>query len=684
MRVFNYISICLILAFTPLLVLSQDTLRVESIQVMGHITDGKVLIRWAPSNSVSWQKGNLYGYSLYRKTVIRNGIILDKPDSLFLGQFRPMSLDKWKPYADSSTFAIAAEAIYGKNFDVLVTDKTSFLDIVNVAREQQNRYSLGLLCADRSFTVAQYMGLAAIDSDVNANEAYLYLVKANYSDTLGRFDVGYTLVDFRQGNFLPRPFGFTIDEHDGRVSILMPYDPFQGIYSTFELQRSDYGGEFKSVTGKGYYSLSTTDDASRYFTFVDSVPRQAASYRYRIRGITPFETLSPFSDTLEVNVMPSLRVTPIITSIKEVNGNVLLSWDFDSLGNENISGFMVFSSTSPRGNLTPVTTEPIGRELRFTGFTAPADFAYYRVGAIDSYGRKYLSEPVLFQTVDSLPPLPPFGLVGHFDSTGVVTLMWRRPPEPDVLGYGVQYAATVGAEFTQISNGVVNDTLFTQQFPLSSLSTELLFRVVAYDTRYNPSSPSETITLLKPDTLPPSPPFISLVTDSTANAAVKVFPSRSKDVLKHKLFIQEDSGLNQLLFDGVLKNDTVFIISKETQGNIYCISIDNLERTSKSNIVRVYDINHIGKQINTLVSCSVNLDEATIDLFWDKIISNGNILIYRKNDMDNFRLISTVKASEHKFSDKIDNIFQNYYYKLVFEDTNGNFSNLNLNVKLNR
>lgn len=683
MKVFYHIVFGLLLAFTPLIALPQDTLRVENIQAMGHIADGKVLIRWAPSSSISWQKGNQYGYSLYRKTVIRNGVILDKPDSIFLGQFKPMPLDKWKPYADSSTFAIAAEAIYGKRFEVSVTNKTSFMDIVNVAREQQNRYSLGLLCADRSFTVAQYMGLAAIDNDVKSNEAYLYMVKSNYTDTLGRFDVGYTLVDFRQGNFLPRPFGFTIDERDGRISILMPYDPFRGIYSTFELQRSDNGGEFKSVTGKGYYSLSTTDDASRYFTFVDSVPRQAASYRYRIRGITPFETLSPFSDTLEVNVMPSLRATPTITSIKEVNGNVLLSWDFDSSGNENISGFMVFSSTSPRGNLTQVATEPIDREQRFAGFAAPSDFAYYRVGAIDRYGRKYLSEPVLFQTVDSLPPVPPVGLAGQFDSTGVVTLRWKRNPEPDVLGYGVQYAATAGAEFTQLSNGMVNDTVFTHPFPLSSLCTELLFRVVAYDTRYNPSGPSETLTLLKPDTLPPSPPVISLVTDSTGGMAVKVFPSRSRDVVKHKL-IQEDAGLHQILFDGVLKNDTILLISSKALGNIYCISIDNLGRTSKSNIARLNSVNQISDKNKTLATYRVNVDEATIDLLWDKKLCNGNILIYRKNDNETFRLIKTIKATECKFTDRIDNIFQNYYYKLVFHDTNGNLTNLHLNVKLNK
>jgi len=81
--------------------------------VAGFISKDRVLLRWAPENSISWQRGNRYGYSVYRRTVMRDGKVIDKPDSSLIGTFNPLSLESWKPFADSNYYAVAAEAIYG-------------------------------------------------------------------------------------------------------------------------------------------------------------------------------------------------------------------------------------------------------------------------------------------------------------------------------------------------------------------------------------------------------------------------------------------------------------------------------------------------------------------------------------------------------------------------------------------
>jgi hypothetical protein len=118
--------------------IGQNSKPADRLQVAGFIDGNTVKLRWAPDNSISWQRANKLGYSVYRTAVLRDGKIIDNRDSILLGTFKPLPLDIWESFADSSHFAVAAEAIYGKNFEV-TTKSNSFIEMINKSREQESR-----------------------------------------------------------------------------------------------------------------------------------------------------------------------------------------------------------------------------------------------------------------------------------------------------------------------------------------------------------------------------------------------------------------------------------------------------------------------------------------------------------------------------------------------------------------
>ncbi|HBI80905.1 MAG TPA: hypothetical protein DDY04_02920 [Bacteroidales bacterium] len=649
----------------------------DRIEITGFIDNQNVMLRWAPASYSSWVRGNSYGYTVYRIPIIKDGNIISNPDTVILGKYLPQPLLKWERYADSSTFAVAAEAIYGKEFEVTTSTK-SFIDIVNKSREQESRFAIGMLCADQSFTVACMMGLGLVDSTADPSIAYAYRVVANYTDSTNVHEEGYVFVDFKAGNFTPRPFGISHYVSKGQVTITFPYEPFKGLYTNFELERSSDRINFKTVVGKNYYSVSTTDD-QQYYIYNDSVKQEVATYYYRLRGRTPFDTYGPYSDTMEVKIMPTIDGAPWITDIKEIDDKLSIAWSIDSIGIENLKGFMVYSSADQNGPFNPLLKDSIDRTSRYAYLQRPQDYSYYKVAAIDQFDRPYFSSARLFQAKDSIPPLPPVGLKGEFDSTGTVKLWWSYGKEPDLLGYQLLYSSSKDSEYSLLSKDFIFDSTYTAKFPLDMLCSDLYFKAVALDTRYNTSKASEPIVLVKPDTIPPSPPVLMVETDSLGNTIAKVSPSSSNDIAKHIIYFEKnDNTLPNEIFSGILTSDTSIVLKELNKaGKLYCTAFDKSGRTGISNKIQLQP-----KDFKVAFSIKLKenllIDEGKIEFTWDASGLRDNILIYRKiedeNKNSNYRLIATVECSKRKFIDS--NVFINnkYFYKFVYTLKNKDLS----------
>lgn len=660
-------SLILIFVLISIFAAGQKVDSKRQLQVAGFIDKGKVLLRWSPINPISWQRGNKSGYSVYRRVVIRDGKVLDKIDSTFIGTFLPLPIDKWEHFADSSHFAVAAEAIYGKGFEV-TTQSNNFFDMINKSREQDSRFSMGLLCADQSFTVACMMGLGLIDSTVKRNEAYLYKVVANYTDSTRRHEQGFAMVDFSYGNFLPRPFGINHSVSENNVTIMVPYEPFKGIYNSFELERSDDGVKYHTVKDRSYYSLSTTPDDPKYNIFTDSVVSQAATVYYRLKGRTSFDSYGPYSDTLSVKIMPSLGGEPWITDIREVGtSNLMLYWKTPDYKKENLKGYMIYTSKNYDGPYANYLKSPIEPDFEFAAITAPGGFAYFRVAALDQFNRPYFSAPRLYQATDSIPPLSPKGLTGSFDTTGVASLKWKYGKEKDLLCYQMLYSVDPKSEFSLVSKEFIYDSTYKATFPTTMLSSDMYFKVVALDTRYNTSKPSESLKLVKPDRIPPSPPLIFIDTDSAGVKRVSIAPSSSSDVKLHYLYFLSNAEKSEKieLFKGVIKSDTTFTLAGISgKGEVYCLVEDVSGRKGYSNRVPV-NLTEVDSEPTFKALARSNVDNGVVEVLWDKRDITGSIMIYRKDDINGYNLIATVESQSGIFKDRNVTVNTNYSYKLV-------------------
>jgi hypothetical protein len=139
---------------------------------------------------------------------------------------------------------------------------------------------------------------------------------------------------------------------------------------------------------------------------------------------------------------------------------------------------------------------------------------------------------------DSVPPLAPTGLTGFIDTTGLVVLAWNKNTERDLGGYRVFRSNFRSAEFSQVTSEPVDTEIFKERIPLQNLSKAVYYKILAFDTRFNPSGYSTVIRLLKPDIVPPVPPVIKSWKANQDKLLIAWTPSASKDVSDYTLKIK--------------------------------------------------------------------------------------------------------------------------------------------------
>ncbi|MEQ8924768.1 MAG: hypothetical protein RLO81_03080, partial [Fulvivirga sp.] len=75
-----------------------DTLKLPTVRILSKIKNDTVLLRWAPTDAVSWQLGNKYGYSIEKYIISRNGERLNIPErqTITSEPIKPLPLEQWE------------------------------------------------------------------------------------------------------------------------------------------------------------------------------------------------------------------------------------------------------------------------------------------------------------------------------------------------------------------------------------------------------------------------------------------------------------------------------------------------------------------------------------------------------------------------------------------------------------
>jgi hypothetical protein len=517
--------------------LSYSQAKRSSVVVNARAKKDKILIRWAVNSPIEWQKANKKGFVITRTTVLRDGIVLPKPEKMLLSSkpLTPEPLDSWLDLVKKdNNAAIIAQSIYGESFEVTAAKEGDLSKIVNMADELDQRYTFALYAADMSFEGAVKAGWGFVDSNVKKNEVYAYQVSVFESPKVKESSYMIGLKDY---SILPAPTDFIAIPDDKKVLLSWDYETFKRIYTSFMVEKSSDGINYVPISNTALVNLNDKEDhPSKMMYYVDTLSVNDKIYHYRLYGITSFgekgELTKPITATgIDAIVTPARLIEYNIVNSNEVN----LEWEFPAASEGFIQGYEINLADNDKGSYKVVSKmlPPSQRKLNYKENLFPSN--YFTISVVGKNNQRLTSQSMLVQPVDSIPPSKPIGLEGIIDSLGVVRLKWKPNPEKDLRGYRILKANTAGEEFVDIYHKSYIGNTYKDSVSLKMTNSKVYYRIAAEDMRFNISEPSDILILDKPDKIPPAAPIFKDYDNKDGKVHLKWIRSYSEDVVGYSL-----------------------------------------------------------------------------------------------------------------------------------------------------
>lgn len=648
------------------------------VKLLAKPSNGSILLRWAPTNSLTWSQANQNGYYIERYAITRKHEVLKKPEKVLLTSkpLRPKPLVQWRADAQKNDYsAVAAQAIYGSSFQVTLPQNGSLAEVVNRSKEQEQRFSFALFAADHSFQTAKLSALGFNDSTAKEDERYLYRVYVANNYTNIKLDTGIFYVGLQDTVGLTPPLNLTAQFADRVVLLRWPKSFVQQMYTSFVVERSESGNDFVRRNSSPYINPSSGDEAEMFFQVLDSLPKNGVEYQYRIRGITPFGEIGPESERVSGKGFQTLDAKAVILEAKEENGKVYLLWRLQ--GNQNIiTGQFVERANDVERIFQRVHANPLNGET--TGYVdhSPQSTNYYRINLLGENGQSSISFPVLIQLVDSIPPAQPQGLKVKIDTSGVAKLSWSPNHETDLLGYKLYRSNFASAEFSEINHSVLTATAYTDSVNVKTLSTNIFYKLAAFDKRMNRSLFSTVVEVELPDVIPPQPPTIKDVQPQPNAIFLAWVPSASSDVASYELQRRPADSSQWRPIRSFATNDSSFYHDKSvTNTSSYqyqIVAVDKSKLKSlPSNTVWGKALSNHSRPVIKNFSAQVDREKKSITLQWRYDERDvAKYLIYRAAGDEPMTLYKSVSGKSESFVDvglKMNTDYQ-FRIKCVFKD----------------
>ena len=662
----------------------------NAVRVLARAQESSIVLRWAVTTPSAWQKANQYGYTIDRHTVTRNGVLVSPPEKISLTStpILPKALMSWENIANTDDYAaILAQALYGDSFIVDgLQNEDALTQIVNKAKESEQRFSFALFAADMSFEAAKMGALGYEDTTTVLGEEYLYVITTAIPNEILTVTPGNVVIKAEKPEPLPAPLDLIAIPDDKTIALTWDYEMFKGLFTSFELERSENGKDFSALNNQPIVNLSSESNGNvQRMRYLDTLPQNDKTYYYRVKGISPFGEKSTPSAIVSAQGVKKLIAKPqIITCQLNETGVVNITWEFDPKAEKEITSFELLWANKQDGNFTSVKNQ-LSTNSRQTNFTVEGGSNYFKIAAIGRNNQKTISLARFIQTIDETPPAPPTGLEGTIDTLGIVTLKWTANVEKDIKGYRIFRKNIEKEEFTQITIEPISQNTYKDTLQIKSLNKNVFYKVVALDQRYNLSDYSETLELTKPDMIPPSSPVFSNYTIKKEGISLQWNKSSSEDVVFHKLFRKEVEQSENAPWVLIFSTDTVAsyvdkevaskqkyryaIFAEDTQGLISepstPLTLVSPESMSDSkNLIRGFNL-------------LADRENQKIKLSWKKMPQEVNeILIYKSKKEHPPVLWKQIQGSIHTLEDTSVSPNNIYVYQVVAMTANGSHTSM--------
>lgn len=317
-----------------------------------------------------------------------------------------------------------------------------------------------------------------------------------------------------------------------------------------------------------------------------------------------------------------------------------------------------------------------------------SDDHFYYVTKIYNEDDTVSSLPYYFFTLDQEPPKAPIDLAGKIDSSGVVRINWNIPEEDKLRGFRVFKGNAKDEDFVEQTQILKNDLFFLDTLPLNNLTSQVYYFVRSVDMNFNNSQTSDTLLLLKPDTIPPVP--CVLKSTSREGHAIKILWNNSvnEDFKVSRLIRTDKSGRKKLIFSW---SDTSsnYIDTGLVAGFGYQYQIETLDISdNKSYSKELFQFFEPGtrKPINEFQG-KIDLAQKAIILTWEKPKNQKvySYSIYRTSSIGDFSEkllpLKDLFNGELSYTDKNVRINKKYRYSIKYITEDGIHS-LPVNIDL--
>ncbi len=653
---------------------------IKSVYVLAKVESNQVTLRWAPPDHIAWNRGNEFGYKIIRYRINLDGNKPIETKQIGNDTIKPISLEGWKSnFPQNHPFApIAAQALYGKQFTISET-RFDATNVRTLSLEQELRYSFALYVADLDADVADALGLRIVDKTIESGDQYLYAIIPH---NLSRMDTGFVFVDTRELTEIPKAPSLEKNEMENQIELRWNIENIQQAFTAYWIERSEDGRNWKRLNQTPYLQATQNPDKQpdKYVYFTDTtITRKYLPYKYRIIGITPFADLSEPSDVIEAMVRDvTAPETPVITSIKDVNGKLELEWKLENPP-ADLKGFLISRSGSIGGQYEQITKDFLSPSTRKFVDNNPDQIGenYYVVFAVDTANNVSASLPVYGFLTDSIPPAKPIGLEGVIDTNGVVTLRWPLGDDPDITGYRVYFANAIDHEFSNLTPYPVQDTVFVDTISLNTLTKEIFYQIAAVDRNFNHSVRSDILKLVKPDIVPPITPLISDYFVSDTAVVLTIVPSTSDDVAKHVLYRKgENENWIEVSTISAYPSDNRIVDKNVSGPKFYQYALEAIDsagnKSGFSPMVGVKVPRGIKSFEITGFAASFDKKKKVVNLSWNK--PSGELkyyVIYRKINGNRLENFASVDANKNSFDDSEIIIQGDYQYAIKGVFSNG-------------
>ncbi len=539
----------LLLGFGTNLLAQSPNPPIKSIEAIGTFRDGKIFIRWVPSDIDLWKLANQKGYRVTRTTVKEGDeeLPLDKrlsTEVVLADNLQALGKGDWGNFS-SNAAKIAEAMLYEDQIELQFEGKSDLGSIVNTNQARDNRFAFAMLAASQDFEVAKAMGLGLEDADVTPDRTYYYSIEIN--------DIGNLAMT--AGGLIIRPD----DASNSTLPVLLkPHATAANLKALLQWENKGmekyylgYNIEWTSLSD--YPKFQRLNEVPIVFGGTDGVdldyveyglrlPNNNTTYVYQVKGISYFGFESEASDTIHVKGKPDpLQAQIIIKDMTEMKpqgsktSSVSLKWAFPVNLEDQITHFDILRSKDFDGTYSKVNTTPISTSLRFFEDKTPLRTNYYKIVTFDKNGYILSSISQLMQLDDETPPPTPLKLKGDMNKEGLVMLYWHASMAEDLRGYRVYVSNHPTDYFMEVTPEPVQDTFYTYQANMHTLNEKIYFVVKAVDYRENLSPRTEVCAIERPDIFPPDGPVITKVENYGGGIRLDWNLSIAEDVIEYTL-----------------------------------------------------------------------------------------------------------------------------------------------------